>query len=322
MSFYEGKRVLVTGASGLIGSHAIEALASRGARAVGIVHTTPPVVVDPRIEYRTADLTQREGCEAAVAGCELVVHAAASTSGAMVMRDNPIAHVTPNLLINAQLLEACARAGVKRFLFVSTTTVYPDVDHPLREDEGFVGEPHPTYFGVGWMKRYTEKLTEFYAQRFGLEFAILRPTNVYGPRDKFDFTTSHVLPALIRRAVDGADPFEVWGDGSAVRDFLYVSDMTDALLAALEHAADGAPLNVGSGAPGTIREAVELILRLAGREGARVVYDPSKPTSIPKRTVDLTQVRTRLGYEAKVSLEEGLTKTIAWYRTTKEAPAR
>lgn len=312
--FYEGKRILVTGATGLIGSHVVEELARRGARVVATLHEKAPVIDDSRVKYRTVDLTQMKGCEAAVAGCEMVVHAAANTSGSMVMRTNPVAHVTANLLVNSQLFEACARAGVRRFAEVSSTTVYPDVDHPLREEEAFDDDPHPTYFGVGWMKRYTEKLAAFYQQQYALEVAIVRPTNVYGPRDKFDFETSHVLPALIRRAIEGADPYEVWGDGSAVRDFLYVTDMTDALLAALEHAADGDPINLGSGRPVTIRESVDLILKLVGREGARVVYDPSKPTAIPKRTVDLSKARQRLGFEAKVSFEDGLARTIAWYR--------
>ncbi|MBI3723774.1 NAD-dependent epimerase/dehydratase family protein [bacterium] len=293
--FFEGRTVLVTGATGLIGSHAIEALLARGARVVGTLHRSPPVVVDPRIEYRKVDLATREGCEAAAKGCDTVVFSAANTSGAFVMRTNPVAHVTENLLINSQLLEAAWRAKVERVAFVSTTTVYPAVPHAVREDEAFTGDPHPVYFGVGWMKRYIEKLCAFYEQKFGLKVAILRPTNVYGPRDKFDFERGHVLPAL------------------------YIDDMTDALLGAIEKCADGDAINIGSGQPVTIREAVELVLRLTGRAGARVVYDPSKPTSIPTRTIDLAKARARLGYRPRVSFEEGLKRTIEWYR---QNPAR
>jgi GDP-L-fucose synthase len=193
--------------------------------------------------------------------------------------------------------------------------VYPAVTYPVKEEEGFTGEPHPSYFAVGWMKRYIEKLAEFYYQRYGMKIALIRPTNIYGPYDKFDFATSHVLPALMRRAVEKQNPFEVWGDGSAVRDFMYVSDMVEALLLMLENYAECQPLNVGSGQPVTIKESVELILKVTGNP-ATAVYDASKPTTIPFRVVDLTKAETVLGFKAKVSLEEGLKKTIEWYRST------
>jgi GDP-L-fucose synthase len=314
LSFYEGRRVAIAGASGLIGSHVAEALVARGANVVGTLHRSPPVVGHPRIEYRRVDLSTREGCDAAVKGCEDVILSAANTSGAYIMKTNPVAHVTENLLINAQVIEAAWRAGVERLLFVSTTTVYPAVDYPVKEEEGFTGDPHPAYFGVGWMKRYIEKLCAFYTQKFGMKFAILRPTNVYGPRDKFDFDRSHVLPALIRRALESKDTLEVWGDGTAVRDFVYIDDTVDAIVHALEHCADGEPINVGSGEPVTVRESVELILRVIGREDLRVVYDPTKPTTIPKRIIDLTRARAKLGWAPKVKLEEGLRRTIAWWR--------
>lgn len=321
MSFYKGRAVLVTGATGLIGSQVVEDLLRLGARVVATLHSSPAVVEDPRIDYRRVDLARKEDCAAAVRGCEMAVFAAANTSGALVMRDNPVAHITENLLINAQLLEACRGAGLERILYVSSSTVYPVLDHPRKEEEAFSGDPHPAYMGVGWMKRYVEKLCAFYAQRFGLKVAIVRPTNVYGPRDKFDFQTSHVLPALIRRAIEGADPYEVWGDGTAVRDFIYVSDMVEALLRALETRADGQAINVGSGREVTIRESVELILKLTGRSGTRVVYDASKPTTLHKQSVDVSRARDLLGLEPGVSLGEGLKRTIDWYRTRRGSTA-
>src|SRR5579862_2349393 len=132
--FFKDRRVLVTGATGLLGSHLLEALLAQGARVVGTLHKSTAVVQDTRVEYRTADLSRREGCESAVAGCDTAIIAAANTSGAYVMRTNPLAHVTENLILNAQLLEAACRAGVERVLFVSSTTVYPAVDHDVREE--------------------------------------------------------------------------------------------------------------------------------------------------------------------------------------------
>ena len=314
MSYLTGKKVLVAGASGLIGSHVVEALLEKGAHVVGTLHRSPAVVDDPRVEYRTVDLATVEGCRAAAEGCQVVVMAAADTSGAYMMRNDPVVHVTGNGVLNSYLIDASWRAGAERVLFVSTTTVYPDVDYEVQEEEGFRGDPHPIYFGVGWMKRYVEKLLAFYQQRLGLQPVILRPTNIYGPRDTFDWERSHVLPALIRRALETEGSLEVWGDGSAVRDFLYVDDFVDGLIVSLEECADGQPINMGSGEPVTIADSARAILRLCGRDAADLVFAPDKPTTIPKRVVDLTRARARLRWAPRVSFEEGLRRTIAWYR--------
>lgn len=314
--FYKDKRVLVAGGTGLIGATVIEELLKRGARVKATVHKKPPVVQNKAVDYVKCDLTKKKGCADAIKDVDYVVLCAANTSGAAVMTKNPMVHITTNLLINSQMLEAACLAKVDRFLFVSSTTVYPPVQYPVKEEEAFNGDPHDSYYGVGWMKRYTEILARFYHKKYGMKVAIIRPTNVYGPYDKFDFETSHVLPALIRRALEGQDPFEVWGDGSAVRDFVYSTDMADALLTALEKSVDCNPINVGSGQPVTIKESVELILKLTGRGKTRVVYDASKPTTIPIRLVDLTKAKSILGFEAKVPFEVGLKKTIDWYRKT------
>jgi len=313
--FYQDKKVLVAGGGGLIGSHTIQELLDRGAKVRATLHSKAPVINDDRVEYIQCDLTKREDCIKVMEGINLVILCAANTSGAAVMAQNPIAHITTNLLINSQILEAACLAKVERLLFVSSTTVYPAVTYPVKEEEGFTGEPHPSYFAVGWMKRYIEKLAEFYYQRYDMKIALIRPTNVYGSYDKFDFATSHVLPALMRRAVEKQNPFEVWGDGSAVRDFIYVSDLVEALLLTLENYTECQPINIGSGQPVTIKESVELILKITGNH-APAIYDASKPTTIPMRVVDLTKAETVLGFKPKVSLEEGLRRTIDWYRQT------
>lgn len=311
-SFYEDRRVVVTGSTGLVGANLVEALLNRGAKVRGVIHDRPPVIDDPRVDYVSADLRVADDCSRALAGTEFVFHCAANTSGARVMAENPIAHITANLLLNSQTLEAAWREEVKRFLFISSSTVYPPVTHPVTEDEAFEGDPHDAYFGVGWMKRYIEKLSMFYVNRYGRSIAIVRPTNIFGPLDKFDPETSHVLPALIRRALEGEDPFTVWGDGTAVREFIYVSDAVEALLLTLELAADGRPVNIGAKRSVTIRESVDSILKLIGRS-PKVVYDASQPSTIPARFVDWSRARDVLGWEPKVEFEEGLRRTIDWY---------
>lgn len=314
--FYQDKKVLVAGGTGLIGSHLIEELLKRGAQVRSTLHAKQPLIRDERVEYVQCDLTKREDCSAVVKDTDFVFLCAANTSGAAVMAKNPIVHVTTNLLINSQVLEAACLAGVERLLFVSSTTVYPAVQYAVKEEEAFVGDPHESYLGVGWMKRYIEKLAQFYCQRYGMKIALVRPTNAYGPYDKFDFETSHVLPALIRRAVQKENPFEVWGDGTAVRDFIYVTDLVEGLLAALEHCANGDAINMGSSRPVSIKEAVEITLKLTGHADAKVVYDASKPTTIPVRIVDSTKAKTLLNFQPQVSFEEGMRRTIEWYRST------
>ncbi|MBI4062698.1 MAG: NAD-dependent epimerase/dehydratase family protein [Elusimicrobia bacterium] len=314
--FYKGKNVLVTGSSGLIGSHLVLKLLEEGANIRASYHQKPPIVKNEKIQYLCGDLTKREDCQELVGGINFVFHCAANSFGAFITHKNPIAQITDNVLMNAQLLQAAHGAKVERFLYISSSVIYPSSQIPIQEEQGFTDDPYDIYFGVGWMKRYAEKLAQFYHRRYGLRVALVRPTNVYGPYDKFDPETSHVLPALIRKAIERTDPYEVWGDGSNVRDFVYVTDMVQALLLAMERAVDGKPVNFGSGIPITVKKSVELILKLTGYSNARVIFDPAKPTAIPTRLLDLTYSKKVLGFQAQVSFEDGLKKTIDWYRST------
>jgi GDP-L-fucose synthase len=318
--FYQDKKVLVAGGTGLIGSHLIQELLKQGAKVRSTRHKKLPLICDERVEYVQCDLTNREDCSAVVKDTDFVFLCAANTTGAAAMASNPMVQVTDNLSIYSKMLEAACLARVDRFLLVSSTTAYPAVQYPVKEDEAFTGEPHESYLGVGWMNRYIEKLAQFYYQRYGLKIAIARPTNAYGPYDKFDFATSHVLPALIRRAVQKENPFEVWGDGTAVRDFIYVTDLVNGLLAALEHCPNCDAINIGSGEAVSIKDAVEVTLKLTGHADAKVVYDASKPTTIPVRLVDLTKAKTLLNFQPQVSFEEGMRRTIEWYRQTVNLP--
>ena len=312
--FYDGKTVLVAGATGLIGANLLEALLETGASIRATLHETPPVIRDDRIEYVQADLRMAGGCRKAVSGANYVFICAADTSGAAVMVHNPMAQITGNVLINTFLMEAAVLEKVERLLFISSSAVYPPADYAVREEEGFDGDPYETYFGVAWMKRYAEKLATFYHRRYGVKCAIVRPSNVYGPRDKFDPERSHVLPALIRRVISGENPLEVWGAGDEVRDFIYAADFVQALLLAMEKCADARPVNVGSGRLATIGECAEIIVRESGLQGVTLQFDPTKPTTIPYRAIDIAAGRERLGYAPRVSLEEGLHRTIGWYR--------
>ncbi len=314
-----GRNVLVAGGAGLVGACLTRRLDGLGAHVLASFHERPPSFLPDR--YRRFDFTELEDCLEATRGMDDVFMCAAQTFGAQVMHERPESLVLPNLRINAGLLEACHRNRVARVLLVSSSTVYQEASHPVREDELDLNrQPYPLYAGVGWVTRYTEQLARFYFARHGLGIAIVRPTNVYGPFDKFDDGKSHVLPALIKRALAREDPFVVWGSGHAVRDFLYVEDLVDDLIAALERGGACEPLNVASGTGLTIREAVAVVLEACGHAPA-LRYDPTRPDAIPYRLLDTTKADQILGPRRRTAFRAGIEETVRWYRAAREARA-
>jgi len=319
--FYNNEKVLVTGGAGLVGGNLIKRLLADGADIRATIHNSPPVVNDNRVEYVKCDLTQREECKQVTDGMRYVFSCAENSSGAAAVSQNPMSFVVPNVLINVQMLEAAYAAGVEKFLWLSSTVGYPPLDHPMQEDEMFNGEPYEKYFFVGWLKRFSETLCCMYGEKLAkpMKTVVLRPTSVYGIGDDFEFETSHVIPALIRKVVERWDPLEVWGTGDDVRDLIYIDDLIDAMVMAMEKVDDYQPMNIGLGEGYTVKEILNMILELDGYDDAKIVFNSSKPSMIPKRLVDTTKAQDVLGFKAKVGIREGLQKTIAWYRSTLES---
>lgn len=316
--FYSGKRVLVTGGSGFVGTHFVQALLEQGARIRVPVHERPMIVKDARIELVQADLTRIDDCRTVCKDMQYVIHAAGAVAAAGVTATNPMAAMTTNLVLTAQTLQAAWDMGVERYLVFGSSTGYPVTTHPVKEEEMWSGPTHPSYFGYGWMRRYLERISEFAASKSKLGIALVRPTAVYGRYDNFDPVTSHVIPALIRRAVAKENPFEVWGSGNEVRDFLHVTDLVRGCLLLLEKHAVCDPINIGYGKTVTIKNIVSAILEAARHDDANVVFNASKPTAIPVRMVDTSKAQRLLGFEPSVSLEEGLADTVRWYREQTE----
>jgi len=313
---FQGMSVLVAGSSGLIGSNLLARLLAEGAKLRATLHRKEPVIQDRRIEYVRCDLTRPEDCRRAVRGMQQVYLCAAVTSGAAAINATPMIHVTPNVVMNSLMLEAAYEAGVEKFLWLGSTVAYPVSREPMREEQLLEGEPYEKYFYAGWAKRFTEVLCRMYGEKLAKKMTtlVLRPTNVYGPHDDFDFATSHVIPALIRKCVERWNPLEVWGDGSEVRDVLYVDDMVEAMVGAMARLSSYTAVNIGLGKGYSVREILGCILELDGFADAQVRYDPSKPTTIPFRLVDTRKAQSLLGFRARTDLREGLARTIAWYR--------
>ena len=262
-----------------------------------------------------------DDCRRVVKGMDAVFLCAANTSGAAVMAETPLAHVTPNIVMNVQFLEAAYQAGVKKFVFISSSAAYPPTeDRPVREEEMFGSDPYEVYYSVGWMKRYTEILCKTYAQKIRKPMPVLvvRPSNIYGPYDKFDFKRSHVTTALIRRVVERHDPLEVWGTGNDTRDLIYIDDFLDGLLAAFERNEAYLAINVASGRGYTVRQILQTILEVDGYANADIRFDASKPSTIAIRLIDITLARKLLQFEPKVTLKEGLARTVKWYRENRD----
>lgn len=317
---FTGKKVLIAGGAGFIGTNLALKLASQGAHLRLTVHEKPLQAAFPGHEAVKLDLRRPEDCARAVDGVDHVFICSAHTSGAAVIRATPLVHITPNVLINTLLLDAAYQARVGKVCFISSGAAYPPTgNRPVAEPEMFDGDPADVYFPAGWMKRYAEVLCRTYAEKIAQPMAtvVVRPSNVYGPYDKFDFAVSHVTAALIRRVVERQSPLEVWGTGQDIRDLIYVDDFIDGMLAAFATDLPYLAVNLCAGSGHSIWEILETLLRVDGYSDADVRFDASRPSTIPVRLMENRLAKELLGFEARTPLDEGLRRTLDWYRANK-----
>ncbi|MBU1327494.1 NAD-dependent epimerase/dehydratase family protein [Patescibacteria group bacterium] len=317
-SFWKDKKVLVTGGSGFIGSHVVEKLVGRGAN-VRILDR----ISDGKLKYIEylkdnfeiirGECTDPDIALNACTSMDVVMNLAAHVGGIEYNRTHQATMLHDNMVIATSMIEAARKAQVERFLVVSSACVYPhDAIVPTPESEGTRGEPEPTNSGYGWAKRYAELLGKLYSEEYGMKVGIVRPYNAYGPRDHFSPESSHVIPALIARVMNEENPVIVWGSGKQTRAFLYVEDFADGLIQAIEKYPVPDPINIGTDEEISIGDLVKMIIKISGKN-TQVQFDTTKPDGSPKRNSDNTKAKEKIGFTAKISLKEGLQKTIEWY---------
>jgi GDP-L-fucose synthase len=315
--YWANKRVVVTGGAGFLGSFVIEKLRQRSPHAIIVPHIEEYDLTELSAIRRLFDDLERS--DKAGEGTELVViHLAALAGGIGANRARPAEFFYLNMIMGVQLMHEAWLRGVTKFTAIGTICAYPKFTPlPFREENLWDGYPEETNAPYGLAKKMLLVQSQAYRDQYGFNSIYLLPVNLYGPRDNFNLETSHVIPALIRKCLEAqerGDPeVVVWGDGSPTREFLYVEDAAEGILLATERYNGREPANLGSGNEISIKNLVEMIARLTGFTG-RLVWDTTKPNGQPRRALDTTRAWEYFGFRAQMPFEEGLRRTIEWYK--------
>lgn len=306
-NFFKNKKILVTGGAGFLGDRVVSNLILNGADKGNIII--------PR--SKNCDLRDRDNCQKSVEGIDIVIHLAAKVGGIGYNLDHPAELFYDNAIMGLQLMEAARVSGVKKFVAVGTVCAYPKFTPvPFREEELWNGYPEETNAPYGLAKKMLLVQAQAYRAQYGFNAIYLLPVNLYGPGDNFNPDSSHVIPALIKKFVEAKlknlPNVEIWGTGSASREFLYVDDAAKGIVLAAEKYDGIEPVNIGVGDEISIKTLVETIHSLVGYEG-EIIWDSSKPDGQPRRCLDTHRAEEWFGFQAQTNFKEGLRKTIDWY---------
>lgn len=311
MNFWNGKKVLVTGGNGFLGSHLVKKLRELGATVTAPTHKEYDLVDGDQVKTMLDENP-----------CDLIIHLAAAVGGIGINREHPGKFFYDNLMMGAQLMEQARQRDVPKFVALGTVCAYPKIiPIPFKEEDLWNGYPEETNAPYGLAKKMMLVQSEAYRQEYGFNSIFILPVNLYGPGDNFNPDSSHVIPALIKKCVDAvnskADHIDVWGDGSASREFLYVKDAVEGLILASEKYNKSDPVNLGSSFEIYIKDLVELIAKETGFKG-EIRWDKSKPNGQPRRKLDTSLAEKEFGFKSSTSFKEGLHETIAWYKETQK----
>lgn len=309
---WDEKRFCVTGGAGFLGTHLIKQLADRDAKQIFIPTIQDYDLVDGAAIKRMLSDSKPD----------VIIHLAAHVGGIGANREHPAEFFYDNLMMGVQLMHEAYKFGVEKFVAIGTVCAYPKFTPvPFKEDNLWMGYPEETNAPYGLAKKMLLVQSQAYRDQYGFNSIFLLPVNLYGPGDNFDPRSSHVIPALIRKCLEakenGDDHIIVWGDGSPTREFIFVEDAAKAIALATERFDKSEPVNIGSGFEISIKDLVEKIARMTGFEG-ELVWDKTKPNGQPRRALDTSRAKQEFGFEAKTDFDEGLARTIAWYRENRK----
>lgn len=307
------QRIVVTGGAGFLGRPVVELLKKKKCRNIYVVRQKD---FDLRKQADVIKLYQQTRPD-------MVIHLAASVGGIGANRENPGKFLYENLIMGAELIEQARHHQVQKFVTVGTICAYPKLTKvPFREEDLWNGYPEETNAPYGLAKKILLVQSQAYRQQYGLNAIYLLPVNLYGPGDNFDPSSSHVIPALIKKCVDAkqnkADSIIVWGTGKATREFLYVDDAARGIVMAAQKYNKPGPVNIGAGFEISIKDLLKLIVKLTGYQG-KIIWDKTKPDGQPRRSLDTRKAKMEFGFTARTSFESGLKKTINWYKATQHA---
>lgn len=306
LNSFENRNVLITGGTGMIGSAVVHILCNAGAN-VRVV-SLDDLIVDHRAEHLKTDLTDISVCKDVTSSMDYVFHIAGIKGSIEVTKSKPASFLVPLLMLNTNVLEASRANGVKKLVYTSSIGAYSSAE-VFKEGENLDGAPMDMY--PGWAKRMAELQIKAYREQYGLDWAVVRPCNVYGPRDNFDPDNAMVIPSLMMRINRGENPVVVWGDGAAVRDFAFSRDVAEGIILAIYHGTGGDFVNLGSGVGVTIKELVETLHRFLD---FNYEFDTTKPSGFPKRVMDISRAREWIGYNPTTTLLDGLKETWMWFQ--------
>jgi len=312
----DGKKVFLAGATGVVGSSIINYILDNFTKTKirASYYHTKPFIKNKRVEYIHGDLRLPNICRNMLTGCDYAIMAAANTTGASLTISQPWEQINDNLLMNLQMLRAFCSGNIKRVVHIGSATLYQEFNGHIREEELDLNiDPHHAYQGIGWVNRFTEKLYKFCHEQFGMEISIVRAANIYGPYAKFNALTSNFIPALIRKAVDKMDPFEVWGNPDVTRDVLYSEDFARAIVMLINSKINFETFNIGSGEQATVNKVVELVLKYTGHKPREIKYILDKPTTIKFRALDCTKAKNMLGWQPQYTIAQGIERTVLWW---------
>tara|TARA_B100001059_G_C17837617_1_gene589338 strand:- start:2847 stop:3779 length:933 start_codon:yes stop_codon:yes gene_type:complete len=307
------KKILIIGGSGFVGSNIIKKI-NHNKYIVYATSFRSKKKHDGNVKFFRGNLLNSKFCDRITKSMDIVVMCAAVSTGAKDIENNPMRHVDNNVIMNLNILKVCKKNKVKKFIFLSSNTVYPEGKKSMVETDLNYKMFHK-YFNVGWMKIFSEKLCEMYKN--DMKIIIVRPANLYGPFDKFDPEKSKVIPSLIRK-FENRKIVEVWGDGKDVKDFLYIEDFVDGLIKLINKINRFEIFNISSSKPTSLKKIIFILQKIYSYKKVKISFNKKKPSMIPYRKISNKKFKSISKHKFKFSIEAGLNKTVEWYKKNKD----